>query len=352
MNYIIEDNVNFFDQINGDIDDDCSDGQDKCLITYEPLLSDFVKMECGHKFNYVPLFNDVLNHKMKYNALEKSLGKLKYNEIRCPYCRNKQTTMLPYYEDKGFERVNGVNFLGATKCYGGVLCAHKHVNLDFNSMLPESDQNAKMVQCTSTFTYKIFANKYNDNNYYCYYHTKIVSKMYKAKAKAEATQLLKAAKELAIQQAKAEKEAAKATAKAEKEAAKAAAKAEKELAKAVKNTDKAVKNTDKATAKAVKNTDKAVKNTDKAIKNAEKELAKVIKNTDKAIKKADNLIKQTDKLLITPYKATTVKELMNVVLCSHVFIRGKNIGTCCGVKVLTGPNDTLCKKHSPKTPIV
>jgi hypothetical protein len=314
MNYIIEDNVNFFDQLNDDIDDNCSDDLHKCLITYEPLLSDFVVMECGHKFNYAPLFNDVLNHKLKYNVLEKSLGKLKYNEIRCPYCRNKQTTMLPYYENKGFEKVQGVNFLGVAKCYGGVLCAHKHVNVDFDYMLPESDQNTKYIPCASTFTYKIFENKYNDSNYYCYYHTKLVSKMYKANAKIEAKQILKAAKEVAIQQAKAQKEAAKATAKAEKETAKAAAK-----------TDKAITNADKAMAKAIKHADKAIANADK-----------VIKNADKAIANAD--------------KATTVKVITNVVLCSHIFMRGKNIGSCCGVKVLS--TDTLCKRHSPKTPIM
>ena len=326
MNYIIEDPVNFYAQLNDTTDDDCCDGADTCLITHEPLLTDFVKMDCGHKFNYAPLFNDVFNHKQKYNALEKTSGKLKYNEIRCPYCRNKQTTMLPYYEDKGFGKVQGVNFLGVAKCYGGVLCAHKYVNLDFDYMLPESEQNVKFVPCTSTFTYKIFANKYGDNNYYCYYHTKLVTSTYKAKAKAEAKQALKAAKELATQQAKIEKDAAKEAAKAEKELAKAAAKAEKELAKAAKNTDKAAKNTDKA-----------AKNTDKAIK-----------NTDNLIKKTDNLIKHTDKLINKPYKATTVKELMNVVLCSHVFMRGINKGSCCGVKVLTGSPNNLCKRHAPK----
>jgi hypothetical protein len=334
MNYIIEDNFNFYAELNDTTNDDvCSDTTHVCLITNAPLTEDFVVMECGHKFNYLPLFNDILNHKLKYNNLEKHTGKLKYNEIRCPYCRNKQTTMLPYYENKGVEKVQGVNFLGAAKCYGGVLCAHKHVNLDFNSMLPESAENVKFVPCTSTFTYKIFANNYGDNNYYCYYHSKVMASTYKAKAKAEAKLALKAAKDAAIQQAKAEKEAAKAAAKAEKEAAKAAAKAEKELAKAAKNTDKAAKNTDKA----AKNTDKAIKNTDKAIKNADK----AIKNADKAIKNADKAAKNTD-------KATTVNELMNVVLCGHVFMRGNNIGTCCGIKVLTGPNNTLCKKHSPK----
>ena len=28
-----------------------------CLITRLPLTVDFVQMECGHKFNYLPLYN-------------------------------------------------------------------------------------------------------------------------------------------------------------------------------------------------------------------------------------------------------------------------------------------------------
>ena len=315
MNYIIEDSVNFYDQLNDDIDDECSDDLDTCLITYDQLLPDFVTMECGHKFNYAPLFNDVLNHKTKYNALEKNLGKLKYNEIRCPYCRNKQTTLLPYYENKEFAKVQGVNFLGATKCYEGNVCAHKLANLDFDATLPDSDQNPQWLSCTSTFTYKIFANNYGDNNYYCYYHTKLVSKLHKSKAKADAKHILKVAKE-----------AAKATAKAAEKA------------------EKAEKETAKATAK----TDKAIKNTDKALTKADKALTKAIKHADKVIKHADKVIKNADKAIIKSDKATTVKELMTVVLCSHIFMRGNNIGSCCGVKVLTGSPNKLCKRHSPK----
>jgi hypothetical protein len=30
-------------------------------------------------------------------------------EIRCPYCRKKQTGLLPYYEELGLEKINGVN---------------------------------------------------------------------------------------------------------------------------------------------------------------------------------------------------------------------------------------------------
>ena len=38
-------------------------------------------MECGHKFNYLPLFNDIKNHKQKFNGMEGTSSKLDLNQI-------------------------------------------------------------------------------------------------------------------------------------------------------------------------------------------------------------------------------------------------------------------------------
>jgi hypothetical protein len=66
-------------------------------------------MDCGHKFNYIPLYKDIYNHKKKYNRMESGGQQSKINEIRCPYCRNIQKGVLPYYDDLGLEKVHGVN---------------------------------------------------------------------------------------------------------------------------------------------------------------------------------------------------------------------------------------------------
>ena len=51
--YLIEGGLNFYDELNNS---DCEEDYDNnCLITNEPLIDKFVKMECGHKFNYIPL---------------------------------------------------------------------------------------------------------------------------------------------------------------------------------------------------------------------------------------------------------------------------------------------------------
>ena len=36
-------------------------------------------------------------------------SKLATDEIRCPYCRTRQKGVLPYYEELGFPKINGVN---------------------------------------------------------------------------------------------------------------------------------------------------------------------------------------------------------------------------------------------------
>ena len=79
----------------------------KCLITNEKLTEGYVTMLCNHSFNYIPLFNDLFHHK-KMLYLETQM--LKTNEIRCPYCRNKQSVLLPYYECMGLPKVTGINY--------------------------------------------------------------------------------------------------------------------------------------------------------------------------------------------------------------------------------------------------
>ena len=103
-NYIIEGNIDFYskiklnneDEINKDTDD-YIDYDNICLITGEPLVDKYVSMSCGHKFNYVPLYNDLFNQKYCSNIREEY--RLKVNEIRCPYCRIITQKLIPFYEN-------------------------------------------------------------------------------------------------------------------------------------------------------------------------------------------------------------------------------------------------------------
>ena len=114
--YNIECGLDFFAELYKSLDieeDEFKTEEDNklCLITNQPLKENYFKMECGHNFNYIPLYNDLKNHKQKFNSMEGSTSKLSTNEIRCPYCRKKQTGVLPYYEELGLNKINGVNYI-------------------------------------------------------------------------------------------------------------------------------------------------------------------------------------------------------------------------------------------------
>uniref|UniRef100_A0A6C0DHA5 Uncharacterized protein n=1 Tax=viral metagenome TaxID=1070528 RepID=A0A6C0DHA5_9ZZZZ len=117
--YLIEGNINFYDELYKSLDnynDSSKDNKEEetnenennfCLITQKPLTENYVQLECKHKFNYNAIFHDVLNHKKKFNTLERRT--LKLTELRCPYCRNIQRTLLPHVE--GFPKIHGINHI-------------------------------------------------------------------------------------------------------------------------------------------------------------------------------------------------------------------------------------------------
>jgi hypothetical protein len=112
ISYNTEDNIDFYNELYKSLDtDDILDDENVCLITNEPLTDNFVQLVCGHKFNYIPIYNDIKNHKQKFNRLESYLNQLKVDEIRCPYCRNKQKGLLPFYDEIGLPKLHGVNYI-------------------------------------------------------------------------------------------------------------------------------------------------------------------------------------------------------------------------------------------------
>lgn len=118
--YNIEGNIDFFSELYKSLDIEennqkMPEDDNLCLISSQPLIDKFVTLTCGHKFNYIPLYYDIKNHKQKYNNLEGKHSQLKYDEIRCPYCRNKQQELLPYYEDLEVGKIHGVNFIDLSK---------------------------------------------------------------------------------------------------------------------------------------------------------------------------------------------------------------------------------------------
>ena len=105
--YIVESNINFYDELNKSIKDPvASDYVNICQITGSPLIEHSVTLECKHTFNYVSLYTEICRQKFDFKTYSLSLltihelQKVQHSAldyfIRCPYCRNIQFTVLPY----------------------------------------------------------------------------------------------------------------------------------------------------------------------------------------------------------------------------------------------------------------
>ena len=175
-NYMIEGNIDFFKELYKSLDEEETQDLNKkddyamdtvlCLITNQPLENHYVKMNCGHKFNYVPLYKYLINYKQKFNSMESSKQKLDINEIRCPYCRFRQSELLPYYNDiAGVKKINGINneFVKNVYTMTNPFCCY-----------PVFDDSKKTtILCGKYFTCKL-PDKYKekDEGYFCHTHIK------------------------------------------------------------------------------------------------------------------------------------------------------------------------------------
>jgi hypothetical protein len=180
-------------------------------------------MNCGHKFNYIPLFKDIDNHKKNFNNMESTSGRLGKNEIRCPYCRKKQTDLLPYYENIGVPKVPGINELYVVtpvKSYEYHLCQYI---IPVISIMGEPVLDAsgipQVTQCNFYGSQIDFCTNninYGDTKYYCWNHKKIMIRKYKKELVDKAKAAAKETKLKAKEEAKKVKEEAKIKEKEEK----------------------------------------------------------------------------------------------------------------------------------------
>jgi len=60
--YNIESNIDFYSEISK-CDINNYNEENICLISNEILREHFVTLDCNHKFNYIDIFKDTLNHK-------------------------------------------------------------------------------------------------------------------------------------------------------------------------------------------------------------------------------------------------------------------------------------------------
>ena len=270
--YNIEGDIDFYSELYKSLDVEENEHKTEedsklCLITNKPLTDNYYEMKCGHKFNYLPLYLDIKNHKQKYNGMETTSGQLKKDEIRCPYCRKKQTGILPYYEELGLAKINGVNTYNPepnsthVKITPVKQCQFLQLNPNFdkngNNIVEVDDfneGNCKFLKCFSyggKINYTCFEGQYKkgnlvieysmptdiDTNCYCFSHKKFLTKKYKDEIVNKAKEEYNAAKLKEKEDLKKTKEEAKQKEKEEKQ------KIKEELKKQVANSKKNIKTT-------------------------------------------------------------------------------------------------------------
>uniref|UniRef100_A0A6C0DIM3 Uncharacterized protein n=1 Tax=viral metagenome TaxID=1070528 RepID=A0A6C0DIM3_9ZZZZ len=192
MKYIIEGDIDFYKELlDSSYENEIIDADNNCcMITNMPLQENFVKLQCGHLFNYGPLFKDLLNYKKKFNNMEQSKYKLKYNEIRCPYCRKIQNELLPYYDNLSYPKECGVNYLDPNKSNYILECINEKNQCKYEHVMFDDSGNVLFTQkCFKYgFTHSILKEKYNLNINYCYSHKQFIMKELKEKAKEKIKQ--------------------------------------------------------------------------------------------------------------------------------------------------------------------
>jgi len=302
--YLIEGNIDFFSELYKSLDDEENPNKTEldnnlCLISKLPLTDNFVKLVCGHKFNYIPLYNDIVNHKLKFNNMEATQGHLRSNQIRCPYCRKVQNGLLPYYDNiPGVKKIDKVNYINSDSenkqtssnnpKFGH--CSFMCESVNFNTELPESNENPKLI-CCNKYTY--FYSIENDGNKYCYEHYNIVKKQNTQKKKEE----MKKAKAETKQKEKEEKQ-----------------KVKDELKLAVKLAKEEAKKAEK-------------------VANAKKT----------QINKITEIGEENEVIKLIALNITNISQ-DNVVGCIEIIKSGSKKGTTCNSKIFC-ENTNLCKRH-------
>ena len=104
---MIKETIDFYKALNSLVNENNTDNENICLISNEPLLKNHITLECSHSFNYVDIFQEIKNQKKNHNYKEITL--LKFNQIKCPYCRHVQNGLLPFLKQFQCAKIRGVN---------------------------------------------------------------------------------------------------------------------------------------------------------------------------------------------------------------------------------------------------
>ena len=109
--YVAENNIDFY-KLLSETENDYENDDNLCMITKHKLTNTHVILNCGHKFNYLPLLKDMYTRVYLSHDVKCLRGfPLNVNKIECPYCRNVTNHILPFIKEEYDIKIYGINSL-------------------------------------------------------------------------------------------------------------------------------------------------------------------------------------------------------------------------------------------------
>jgi hypothetical protein len=182
VKYIVEGDIDFYKELYNSLDDDNVEvpkTDNLCLITNAPLEKNHIKLLCNHRFNYIPLYNDLC--KQQKNGTELYHKK---NLIKCPYCRSLHEYILPFNENVA--PVYGINTLNRIYINDKMIKS-SYNNIPFGytegvceyKIISQHDPPV-YVECNS-----IYVKQIENNKCYCAHHKYLGLQLYWSQLKEE-----------------------------------------------------------------------------------------------------------------------------------------------------------------------
>ena len=135
-----------------------------CLISKDKLHPNHITLKCNHKFNYIPIYKEVLYQKTKSNPIYE-VTKLQSYQIKCPYCRTITNKLLPFIQYPTVKLAKNIHSTGSD-CLPTTKCSHIIKKRDTNKVTSDTkcDKNALYYESENLLFCPTHYKKYMSKN--------------------------------------------------------------------------------------------------------------------------------------------------------------------------------------------
>ena len=135
-----------------------------CLISKDKLHPNHITLKCNHKFNYIPIYKEVLYQKTKSNPIYE-VTKLQSYQIKCPYCRTITNKLLPFIQYPTVKLAKNIHSTGSD-CLPTTKCSHIIKKRDTNKVNSDTkcDKNALYYEAENLIFCPTHYKKYMSKN--------------------------------------------------------------------------------------------------------------------------------------------------------------------------------------------